>query len=72
MHFVCTGVSALWALVRITIAQVLKFSCAKRFKDLTSVSYNSENSKLIGSKLVSFHVCLHLFQCTPDQNNRFG
>ena len=52
------------------IAQVLKFSCAKRFKDWTSLSYNSESSMLAGSKLPSLHVCLHLFQCTPYQNNR--
>ena len=32
----------------------------------------SESSKLAGSKLASFIVCLHSFQCTPDQNNRFG
>ena len=24
-----------------------------------------------GSKLTRFHVCLFLFQCTPDQNNTF-
>ena len=33
---------------------------------------NSGSSKLPGFKLDSFHVCLHSFQCTPDQNNRFG
>ena len=47
----------------------LTFRCAKRFKDWTSLSYNSESSKLAGSKLARFHVCLHSFQCTPDQNN---
>ena len=50
---------------------MLKFSCAKRLKDWTSRWYNFDSSKLAGSKLASFHVCLHLFQCTPDQNNRF-
>ena len=50
----------------------LKFSCVRRLKDWTSVWYNSESSNLAGSKLASFHVCLHSFQCTPDQNNRFG
>ena len=55
------------------IALVLKFSCsAKRFKDWTFLWYNSESSKLADSKLDSFHVCLHSFQCTPVQNNRFG
>ena len=29
-------------------------------------------SWLAGSKLASFLVGLHSFQCTPDQNNRFG
>ena len=51
---------------------IAKFSCAKRLKDWTFLWYNSENSKLAGSKLASFHVCLHSFQCTLDQNNRFS
>ena len=53
-------------------ALVLKGSCAKRFKDWRSLWYNFEGSKLTGSKLASLHVCLHSFQCTPDQNNRLG
>ena len=28
---------------------------------------NSESSNLAGSKLASFHVCLHSFQCTPTR-----
>ena len=48
---------------------MLKFSCTKRLKDWTSRWYNFESSKLAGSKLASLHVCLHSFQCTPDQNN---
>ena len=31
-----------------------------------------KSSKLAGSKLACFQVCLHLFQCTLNQNNRFG
>ena len=58
--------------LRKMIAWVSKFSCAKRFKGWTFLWYNSESSKLAGSKLPSFHVCLHSFQCIPDQNNRFG
>ena len=61
-----------FALFPEVIAYVLKFSCTKGFKDWTFLWYNSENSKWAGSKLASFHVCLHSFQCTPDQNNRFG
>ena len=29
-------------------------------------------SKTAGSKRTRFHVCLFLFQCTPDQTNKFG
>ena len=58
--------------LRKMIAWVLKFSCAKRFKDWASLWYNSESSKLAVSKLASFHVCLHSFQCTPGENKRFG
>ena len=49
------------------IAEVLRFCRAKRFKDWTSLWYNSECLKLIGSKSASFHVCLHSFQCTPTR-----
>ena len=41
---------------------ILKFSCAKWFKDWTSLWYNSLSSKLAGSKLAPDH----------SQNNRLG
>ena len=49
------------------IASVLKFSCDKRFKDWTSLWYNSESSKLAGSKLASFMFVYIHFNVPPTR-----
>ena len=52
-------------------AEVSRNNCAKRHKDLKPPWYILDISKLAGSKLTRFRVCLSLLQCTPLQDWKF-